>query len=173
MLLSFVMVFSLFQIVPFQAAAAQASTWSELQSQISGSDRVTVTLTGDITAEESDDCLMIAGGKVVTIDLNGYTLSRGKISADDNGSVISVKSGGSLTVKDSSGDSTGIITGGNSKNGGAICSEGTLTIESGKITENTASESGGAIYNKGSLTISGGCIENNAAKDGGVFSDAG
>ena len=126
-----------------------------------------------MTAGDSDACLTIENEKDFTIDLNGHTLSRGRTTVDDNGSVIVVKSGASLTVMDSSGDNSGKITGGYSKNGGAIINEGTLTIEGGTITENVAAKEGGAIYNKGTLAVSGGSINNNVSEDGGGIFNGG
>lgn len=171
--LSVIMVFSLFTIAPFEASAESASDWSSIKSLLELSSQNSITLTADVKAGGSDACLTIDSGKDFTIDLNGCTLSRGRTSVDDNGSVIVVKNGGTLTITDSSADSSGRITGGYSKDGGAIRNEGTLAIEGGTITENIASEKGGAIYNTGTLTVSGGCITNNVSEDGGgIYNDS-
>ena len=159
------------QITSFVASAAEVSSWSGLQSEISAAATLTVSLTQDVTAGENDGCIVIASGKNVTLDLCGHTLSRGLTAAKDDGYVIEVKSGGTLTVRDSSG-STGRITGGYAKNGGGIYNGGTLKIESGAVTENLASEQGGGVYNSGTLQMTGGAIRENAGASGGGIYNA-
>jgi predicted outer membrane repeat protein len=130
------------------------------------------------------NCLRIPSGEPVTIDLNGYTLNRGLTECRDIGSVIRVEPGATLTVKDSSNDNSGIITGGASWNGGGICNHGTLTVEGGTIRNNKALHStyggGGGIYNgsyqnsKATLTLKGGVIINNDARCGaGIYNSDG
>ena len=119
----------------------------------------------------------------LTIDLNGKTVT-GK-----GGSVFTFKRTQSysdsmmnVTFNDSVG--TGVVTGGNATNGGAInfdsqygCAK--LVINGGKFTGNTASEAGGAIcakFAKGTknaaqktieVVLNGGEITANNAKEGG------
>lgn len=119
----------------------------------------------------------------LTIDLNGKTVT-GK-----GGSVFTFKRTQSysdsmmnVTFNDSVG--TGVVTGGNATNGGAInfdsqygCAK--LVINGGKFTGNTASEAGGAIcakFAKGTknaaqktieVVLNGGEITGNNAKEGG------
>ena len=117
----------------------------------------------------------------VTLDLNGHKLSRNLSANNDMGSVIRVEKGGTLTVKDSSGDNSGKIMGGKATNGGGITNHGTLTFEGGTITDCSATN-GGAIFNApnvqggtpATLTMTGGVIDGCWATDcGGIFNYAG
>ena len=133
-----------------------------------------IILTNDIAISE---CLRIPEGNPVTIDLNGHMINRGLTECQDIGSVIRVEPGAVLTIKDSSNDNSGSITGGASWNGGGICNHGTLTIEGGTISGNKALHNtyggGGGIYNgsyqgsKAKLTLKGGVISYNEARNGG------
>lgn len=145
-------------------AETGAMSWAELQNKINSGG--TVTLQGDMTAEEKDQNLTVENAKNVILDLNGHTLSRGLIFEDKQGSVIVVKKGGTLTIRDSSAAGSGKVTGGYAENGGGIYNEGTVNLESGAVTGNLSSESGG-IYNVGTLVISGGVVRENVAKEGG------
>ena len=120
-------------------------------------------LNENVTATPEEQALQIPLDKVNTIDLNGYTLSRGMDAAAAVGCAIQVND--SLTVTDSA--DTGIIT------GGAIVNNGKLTIRSGSISDNQAAE-GGAIYNGSgaTLTMTGGTISGNTSKmnGGGIWS---
>ena len=123
------------------------------------------------------------------LDLNGYTINRGLSAPTIDGSVIKIE-GGTLTVKDSSATNSdgtngaGTITGGNSSGGGGgihITSyssgnvPGSLILESGTISDNTANASfGGGVYigNDCTFTMNGGAIENNKVisnSGGGVY----
>ena len=130
----------------------------------------------------------IPSGKTLTLDLNGQTLSRSLSECNDLGNVIRISSGGTLTVRDSSGDNSGQIKGGRATNGGGICNHGTLTFEGGTITDcmaNAASQGsgcGGAIFNAPStaggtpatLNFTGGVIVGNWGKDsGGIYNYSG
>ena len=156
-------------------AAAMAdggiTTWAQLQTAINNAGSGdTITLTRNLTAGSNDVALQIHG--TVTLDLNGFTLNRNQSSANMFGSAIYVPAGASLTVRDSSGNRTGAITGGYAEMGGGIWNEGTLTITGGTITGNYAYNNngggaGGGIYNTGTLTMSGGTISGNTADLGG------
>ncbi len=128
-----------------------------------------VTLTTDLTVPANAD---------VTLDLHGHTLE-----GTGNDSVIVVN--GELTVKDSSGDNSGKITGGtghpNEKTGnggGAISIEsgGKCTLEGGTLTGNHCNGynyNAGGVYAKGTAEfyMTGGVITGNTAnrQGGGVF----
>lgn len=134
----------------------------------------TVKLNKDIMLT---DVLRIPTGKEVTLDLSGFTLNRGLTECRDLGSVIRVEPGAVLTLKDSSNNNSGVITGGASWNGGGICNHGTLTVEGGTISGNKSLHNtyggGGGIYNgsyngsKATLTLKGGVIAYNEARNGG------
>ena len=118
----------------------------------------------------------IPGGKTLTIDLNGKTLSRNLSSIDSNGHVIEVYTDGTLTVKDSG--EGGKIKGGRANNGGGICNYGTLYFQGGTITDCMANSDaadsgrGGAIVNHGTMVMSGGTLLGCWGKDcGGVWND--
>ena len=145
----------------------------------------TVTLLKDVNESVTADWMGSVGLSYnydLTIDLNGKTVT-GK-----SGSVFAFKrtqnhsdSMMNVTFNDSVG--TGVVTGGNATNGGAIsfdsqygCAK--LVINGGKFTGNTASNQGGAIcakFAKGStavqktieVVLAGGEITGNTAKEGG------
>ena len=123
------------------------------------------------------------------LDLNGKTINRRLSALTTDGSVIKIE-GGTLTIKDSSAtnpdgtNGTGTITGGNTGGGGGgihITSyfssnvPGSLILESGTISDNTANASfGGGVYigNDCTFTMNGGAIENNKVisnSGGGVY----
>mgnify|MGYP004593786413 CR=1 FL=1 len=127
-----------------------------------------ITLTNAIT---------IPADAEVTIDLNGYTLT-----GTGNDSVIVVL--GELTVKDSSGNNSGKITGGighksdYGNGGGAISIEngGKCTLKGGTLTGNKCNSynyNAGGVYAKGSAKfyMTGGVITGNTAnrQGGGIF----
>ena len=156
----------------FTALAANAGNEKTLVKNVNAGG--TVKLTKDISLT---DVLRIPTGKEVTLDLNGFTLDRGLTECRDLGSVIRVEPGAVLTLKDSSNNNSGVITGGASWNGGGICNHGTLTVEGGTISGNKSLHStyggGGGIYNgsyngsKATLTLKGGVIAYNEARNGG------
>ena len=145
----------------------------------------TVTLLKDVNESVTVDWMGSVGLSYdydLTIDLNGKTVT-GK-----GGSVFTFKrtqnhsdSMMNVTFNDSVG--TGVVTGGNATNGGAIsfdsqygCAK--LVINGGKFTGNTASNQGGAIcakFAKGTTSVqktievvlAGGEITGNNAKEGG------
>ena len=92
----------------------------------------TVTLVADVTLE---DTLHIVAGKVVTLDLNGYTISQVK---EQTAGYQMILNDGKLTINDSVG--TGLISYTDSGNGGEYISD--------------------TIYNRSVLVINGGTIEN-------------
>ncbi|MBQ6342357.1 MAG: InlB B-repeat-containing protein [Anaerolineaceae bacterium] len=105
----------------------------------------------------------------LTLDLNGKTLTRGLTSPTENGHVIHVTVARTLTIKDSSTEQTGRITGGNTTgNGGGILIDdrGTLVLEGGEISGNRASGKGGGVYaaadsQSHAVVVRGGKIINN------------
>ena len=133
-----------------------------------------ITLGADIALS---NYLGIAGGTTVTLDLNGHTLSRSLSAADADGHVIWIREGGTLTVKDSSGNNSGKLTGGWAFNGGGInvSKNSTLYFQGGTITGCKGSATGGGICNKGTCYFEGGVIDNCWSLDcGGIFNfDAG
>ena len=153
------------------------TSWSQLKSDIENKKNKNVILTQDITAASSDKEINIPTGYVnYTVDLNGFTINRNRTSSMDHGGIFRVEPGSMLTVKDSSGNNSGKITGGYSINGGGICNHGTLYFKGGTVTGNKASKNGGGIYSGSynnsvaTLEITGGIIDGNSAQWGaGVY----
>ena len=149
------------------------TTWAGLQAAFNAGG--TVKLGGNITAATDDEALSVSDEKVVTLDLNGYTIDRKLTKGTYQGYVIRVY--GTLTVQDTSDDETGTITGGyngDSSNsdsaGGGIYVDGTLNFNGGTIAGNKA-YSGGGVYVEGTMNMNGGKIINNEATN--VKSDGG
>ena len=129
---------------------------------------VEIQLTQDIALS---DYLDIDNGLTVTLDLNGHTLSRSLYAADIDGHVIWIRKGGTLTIKDSSGDNSGKLTGGWAYNGGGInvSTNSTLYFQGGTITGCKGAVTGGAICNKGTCHFEGGVIDDCWGQDcGGI-----
>ncbi len=100
----------------------------------------TIALDGNITLTTT---LTIGSGKNIILDLNGKTLT----GPDSDDAILNQ---GTLTVMDSDTDEAGQLIG--KKSG--ITNEGTLTVNSGKIT----AESDSAISNKGTATVNDGTL---------------
>lgn len=124
--------------------------FGSLQEAIDAADNQTITLVKDLVL---DSPLEIAGGKSVTLDLAGHTLSETATSAAAS-SLLAVKSGGSLTIKN--GTVSYAATTPDTEWGGegqppypgyannTIRNEGTLVIENATIENRTGK--GGASY---------------------------
>lgn len=102
----------------------QVSTWSDLEDAVKdGPNQQVIQLNRNIYDEEGAGRIEIEDYSV-TIDLNGYTLSRGLSSSKSNGHVIEVYGNKTLRIIDSSAANsnpgTGKITGGYSAYGGGI-----------------------------------------------------
>ena len=111
----------------------------------------------------------IENGMNVELDLNGHSLSRSLSVSDANGSIISIKSGGTLTLIDSSSNNSGQLAGGWATNGGGVLNEGTFHFNGGTITGCSATN-GGAVKNDGTMTMNGGVITVCTASDcGGIY----
>ncbi len=136
------------------------------------------------TSEEDDANTTITVEDDVTIDLNGSDIDGGYeagVSEGSKDSVITVDKGGDLTIKDSSEDQSGTITGGNAVagvgnenkvGGGVFVSDGSLTLDGGSITGNHAAENGGGVcVYDGEFTMNNGAITDNTTQNagGGVY----
>ena len=123
-------------------------TWLDVQEQLAGTNEI-ITLTNDIAAGTEDTPLVVADGRTVTLNMNGFTLDRAKdiVGAVNSGFVIS--NAGTLTIKN------GTIRGGhNNGNGGGIFNTGTLTLEDVTVTGNYATQ-GAGVYSTGTLNVQG------------------
>jgi uncharacterized repeat protein (TIGR02543 family) len=156
------------------AAHAQISTLSDLQTAITNAaDGETITITNNITV---DEIITIPDGKNIT--LSGEQLTRGT-----TGNLITVASGGSLTLQDITIDGN---NGSYSKGGGSLVTvNGTLTMKSGAFIQNninsyTFNAFGGGVYVNGTFTMDGGTISGNTSSStlpviggGGVYVNSG
>ena len=168
------------------AKAVTVKTETELFNAVNKGGEIQLKDNIDLT-----DALGVPSGVTVTLDLNGFTLSRSLDECIDNGSVISVESDATLTIIDCSDYNKGTITGGAAFFGGGIFNNGTLYLKGGTIINNEA-QKGGGIFNgvsgtliieKNEFTKKVGLVQksfvtnvsvtnNTAEKDGGgVYSD--
>lgn len=93
----------------------------------------------------------------LTLDLNGYPIIRSMRGLSNNGEVIEVDPGASLTIIDSTPDrktslafNGGSIQGGRNKNGGGLIDvEGTLVMKGGTLYNGWTTNVGGGIKSKG------------------------
>ena len=122
------------------------TTWSELQKAMTNG--IDVILEENINGEY-EKTLEVHNS--VVVDLNGHTIDRGM--PDRGGNVIKIDWNGSLTIKDSSPDKSGKITGGSTRSpgGGVYVGQGCTFIMDG-----------GSIYGNGTM-------ENDNCQGGGVY----
>ena len=127
---------------------------------------------GTATVTLLEDCTLSSisvTGSNITLDLNNCTLAGNRT----NSVLYVASSSASLTINDTSAAQGGKITGGSASRGGGVhVNGGTLVINGGEISNNTASYYGGGVYvDRGTLVINGGKISNNTATDygGGIY----
>lgn len=130
-------------------------------------DGSTTALCGDLTIVASDNLpLVVATGKVVTLDLAGYTLN---VTGPNDHAGIQASDGSALTITDSSAPSTGklVATGGDDGAGiGGVevpnATGGDITIDGGTVVANggdgAAGIGGGFSGGAGTITINGGTV---------------
>lgn len=144
----------------------------------------TVTLRQNVTAVSGsfgtgdgfgNGAIKIPQDVEITLDLNGKILDRGLTAEANNGHVIEVN--GSLTIKDSSTDGTGTITGGYTKGcgGGVLVQESaSLNMYAGNITGNRAYDGGGVYISlNGKFDLYNGKISQNQAYENGLEGSGG
>ena len=125
-----------------------------------------IILAADITAGEGDTFFNLPSNRHLVLDLNGHTIDRNMSEAASNGYVIAMRTSSSLTIRDSSPEQTGTITGGwGSGNVGCIgVNNATLRLEGGSITGNRINNQGGsAVTFAGDFYMTGGTITGNIA----------
>ena len=165
------------------AGTVAISTWKGLQDIIDNApgsfetpatEATTITLTQNLTAEDSDSALLIGRGKKIILDLNGKTLNRGlaEKEAKADGSVIIIDKKASLTLKD--GAAGGKVTGGNTtgKGGGInVIAHGNFTMEGGTISGNKSQKDGSGVFfdtSTGEFHMTGGAITGNTSYDNAI-----
>ncbi len=139
---------------------------------------------GDFGANESNKATFFNGGALsvppdfsVTIDLNGHKISRdkGENNMTDDGSVIRLFDGASITINDTSENQKGAIERGSSTYGGGIYapSNNTVTMNGGRIHLCNGYYGGGVYLDSSSKFImNGGRIEHNTGYyGGGVYAE--
>ena len=138
---------------------------------------------GDFGANESNKATFFNGGALsvpkdfsVTIDLNGHNICRDKgvNNMTDDGSVIRLFDGASITINDTSENQEGAIERGSSNYGGGIYapSNNTVTMNGGKIHLCNGYYGGGVYLDSSSKFImNGGRIEHNTGYYGGVYAE--
>ena len=156
-------------------AESGVDSWSALQDSIDrAEDGEIITLSEDLKALDADDQITIPAGKRLTLDLNGHVLdsAMNPRQTERKRCVIKIREGAMLTLRDSGG--SGVLTGGFHDNGGGVWNLGTLIMEGGCVTGNTALDSGGGVANYGTMVLTGGSVQGNTAlRDGGeVFNEA-
>ena len=152
-------------------AAVTATSWAELSELFANASAdadapTEVILAADITAGAGDTYFTLSGNRHLVLDLNGHTIDRNMSEAASNGYTFYAKSNSSLTIRDSSPEHTGTITGGwGSANVGCIASyNATLRLEGGTITGNRVNSQGGSAVNfYGTFYMTGGTITGNIA----------
>lgn len=152
-------------IMRFETFYAEGEVGSEASLCAALNQNEVIVLANNI---ELSDCFFVRDGKEHTLDLNGYTLSRNMESKAATGHVFQVNKGSKLTIKDSSTEHSGLITGGLAPNGGGAYIDGELILEGGVIAGNTADNGGGLFVRGGSVTINkNAVIEDNVSQNGG------
>ena len=156
-------------------AESGVDSWSALQDSIDrAEDGEIITLSEDLKALDADAQITIPAGKRLTLDLNGHVLdsAMNPRQTERKRCVIKIREGAMLTLRDSGG--SGVLTGGFHDNGGGVWNLGTLIMEGGCVTCNTALDSGGGVANYGTMVLTGGSVQGNTAlRDGGeVFNEA-
>ena len=165
-------------------AAIGTTHYTSLQDAVTAVQDTTSTEIDVLQSVEMTEGLTIPANKVITLDLNGYTVSREK-ETEISGTLYVIENKGTLTIQDSSEEGTGTITsafanpdtelepeGFPTYATNTITNKGDLYINSGLIecrtlgTASYAIDTYGATYSGGStVTVTGGKIygENAAA----------
>lgn len=146
--------------------------WVDLEKLFKEAESGTyIVMTKNITAASNQGCLKFDRDSYkkdprITLDLNGFTLSRDRSKSDGEGHVIKVKEG-TVVIRDYVG--TGVITGGYADNGGGINigKDGICIINGATVKGNTAKEDGGGVCVNGYLEMHRCAIIGNTAKDDG------
>ena len=179
-LLTLALVFSIVTCAPFSAHEASpdelAATGANVVESFGEPDDDVYTLTDDTIYRLTDDVKLegyinVPSDVTAVIDLNGHTVDRGladSVATDDF-----IVNNGTLTIKDSSSDNSGVLTGGYAYKGGVVNNKGTLIIEGGTFMNNRAFYEAGAVLNDSgkTLTVKGGVFSNNSTETygGGAF----
>ena len=150
----------------------EIDSWDELKTCVFNSvpsETTKIRLTGNVHLEDlginsglPGDSITVKRDTNIEIDLNKWSIYRESIDGVNEGSIIVVEEGASLTITDTISTHFGEIRGGLSENGGGIINYGTLSITNAAITGNAAVAAedsdeyggcGGGIANYGKLYL--------------------
>lgn len=155
-------------------SVVDVTTWSGLRTVLGQAASITYTMNSDYTANADNDKALIINGNVV-LNMERYKLDRNLKEKQEEGYVIHVMPGASLTIN--GGDGATIKGGNNIGNGGGIYNEGTLILNNVKVSDNVANlvanpvyGTGGGVYCQGSNTVFrmvGGELSYNTCHGGG------
>lgn len=131
----------------------------------------TITLTNTLELSETAGPEVIDGPGAAAVTVSGGTGVR--VFLVDNGVTATIHG---LTIADGTSQLTD-----SSGNGGGICNNGLLTVDSCSVTNNLAEANGGGIFNSGTLSVVGGMITDNESypygstggHGGGIDNDGG
>lgn len=163
------------EVTDTEAAPEEAGT--DLPALVASEDKI--KLESPVTLEQ---CIVIEGGRTVTIDLNGFDIQR--VGAADNssdGGVFEVRGSSTLIIENSGDDLTGMITGGHAAYGGAVkVTDGSkLVMKGGQLSLNFATYGGAISLTEGSkatlegVTLSGNNNDTTASYTPGTDSRGG
>lgn len=145
-----------------------------LQQQIDAAEDGVETLVQ--MTEDCQEVLTIPEGKIIILDLNGYTLSPAGAPDLESGGQNAIMVSGTLTLEDGSQSGSGVLSGDgltSSMRGVSVTSGGSFILQSGTISGFWVSGNGGGVNveNHGHFEMKGGTIENNEAGryGGGIF----
>lgn len=138
-----------------ESSTANSGDISALSAAISNATgTVYVKLNGDVTVPYGSR-LNVPAGKTVYLDLAGHTLYT---DYGEESTLIQV-SGGELHIKDSSTEKTGTLSAGNAGRVVSVIDNGTLILDSGKITKtDRAGDSCLLFIKQSSVTMNGGIL---------------
>lgn len=168
----------LLTVAPGYAATFTVSTAADLRIALAGAaNGDIIVLAANIALDASttypasgtNGLPLIDGGRGLTVEGNGFTISRSAGSFR----FFYVEAGSTLKLVDVTLNG-GLANGpGQAGDGGAVFNLGTLVLDNAKFTSNTASLDGGAIYNQGTLTADLAGFTGNTAAGGSVWAGGG
>jgi len=119
---------------------------------------------GNLTVDGNEDHGVFGIDGSATVELRGFTITKGFPGPGHQGGGIWVA--GTLTLTNST------VSGNTAYVGGGIWTTGTLTLTNSTVSGNTATANGGGIYTStGTLTLTNSAVSGNSASGGGGISN--
>ena len=129
-----------------ETVAAYAADETEIKELLAGDcDEIILISDMEVSSE-----LTIAEGRTVTLDLNGNAVT--VPAAVDGRSLYAFNNNGTLTVKDTSADETGVIS------SRGVQNYGKMYLLSGRIESIDSNGGGAAVWNEGYFEMTGGTL---------------